>query len=44
MDEFLDTYFKVLPNEDHSTCGKEIFIRNPDHRAVTLGFRVKWLS
>jgi hypothetical protein len=25
---------KVLPNKDHATCGKERFIKNPDHRAA----------
>jgi SNF2 family DNA or RNA helicase len=34
-------YCKVLPNKDHTTCGKERF-SNPDCRAVTLfGFRVR---
>jgi hypothetical protein len=32
------------PNKDHATCGKERFIGNPDRRAVTLRFRVKWLG
>jgi hypothetical protein len=34
---------KVLLNKDHTTCGKEKHI-SPDHRTVTLGFRVKWLG
>jgi hypothetical protein len=35
---------KVLLNKDHVTCGKGRFIRNPDCRVVTLGFRVKQLG
>jgi hypothetical protein len=39
----LGGHYKVLLNKDHTTCGKERFI-GPDHRAVTLRFRVRWLG
>jgi hypothetical protein len=34
----------ILPNKDHTTCGKEKFIANPDHRAAPLEVREQWLG